>query len=93
MHRQIYYDPQHVTAAIVNCGGLCPGTNDVVQSESEVRAPGWPEAVAMCAVATALQQKQVQRTSTATRQNANDWDLELTHPAPPLSSRLAASPG
>lgn len=28
----IYFDPEHVTAAIVTCGGLCPGLNDVVQS-------------------------------------------------------------
>lgn len=28
---QIYFDPKHVTAAIVTCGGLCPGLNDVVQ--------------------------------------------------------------
>jgi 6-phosphofructokinase 1 len=27
----IYYDPKSVTAAIVTCGGLCPGLNDVVQ--------------------------------------------------------------
>lgn len=28
--REIYYDPTQVTAAIVTCGGLCPGLNDVV---------------------------------------------------------------
>jgi len=28
--KQIYFDPQQVTAAIVTCGGLCPGLNDVV---------------------------------------------------------------
>jgi 6-phosphofructokinase 1 len=28
----IYYDPASVTAAIVTCGGLCPGLNDVVQN-------------------------------------------------------------
>lgn len=27
---KIYHDPKHVTAAIVTCGGLCPGLNDVV---------------------------------------------------------------
>ena len=27
----IYYNPAEVTAAIVTCGGLCPGLNDVVQ--------------------------------------------------------------
>lgn len=26
----VYHDPKHVTAAIVTCGGLCPGLNDVV---------------------------------------------------------------
>jgi 6-phosphofructokinase 1 len=26
----IYHDPAHVTAAIVTCGGLCPGLNDVI---------------------------------------------------------------
>ena len=26
----IYHDPEEVTAAIVTCGGLCPGLNDVV---------------------------------------------------------------
>ncbi|KAI8467582.1 MAG: phosphofructokinase family protein [Monoraphidium minutum] len=29
---KIYFDPQKVTAAIVTCGGLCPGLNDVVQN-------------------------------------------------------------
>ncbi|KAK9808540.1 hypothetical protein WJX73_006509 [Symbiochloris irregularis] len=28
----IYWDPKQVTAAIVTCGGLCPGLNDVVQN-------------------------------------------------------------
>lgn len=27
----IYFDPKQVTAALVTCGGLCPGLNDVVQ--------------------------------------------------------------
>ncbi len=27
----IYHDPSTVDAAIVTCGGLCPGLNDVVQ--------------------------------------------------------------
>ena len=27
----IYFDPSKVNAAIVTCGGLCPGLNDVVQ--------------------------------------------------------------
>ena len=30
--RTIYHDPRKVTAAIVTCGGLCPGLNDVVQN-------------------------------------------------------------
>lgn len=30
--RQIYRSPAAVTAAIVTCGGLCPGLNDVVQN-------------------------------------------------------------
>ncbi|MEW5297418.1 MAG: hypothetical protein WDW36_000628 [Sanguina aurantia] len=29
--KTIYHDPAQVTAAIVTCGGLCPGLNDVVQ--------------------------------------------------------------
>eukprot|EP00892_Ulva_mutabilis_P001888 jgi/Ulvmu1/116/UM001_0120.1 len=29
--RRIYFEPSAVTAAIVTCGGLCPGLNDVVQ--------------------------------------------------------------
>ncbi|MDR1867824.1 MAG: ATP-dependent 6-phosphofructokinase [Treponema sp.] len=28
----IYFNPQHVHAGIVNCGGLCPGINDVIRS-------------------------------------------------------------
>ena len=27
----IYFDPAQTTAAIVTCGGLCPGLNDVIQ--------------------------------------------------------------
>lgn len=30
--RTIYRDPANVTAALVTCGGLCPGLNDVVQN-------------------------------------------------------------
>ncbi|KAK9836290.1 hypothetical protein WJX81_002333 [Elliptochloris bilobata] len=30
--RTIYWDPRQVTAAIVTCGGLCPGLNDVIQN-------------------------------------------------------------
>ena len=28
----IFFDPQHTRAAIVTCGGLCPGLNDVIRS-------------------------------------------------------------
>jgi 6-phosphofructokinase 1 len=31
-HETIYFDPEKVTAALVTCGGLCPGLNDVIQS-------------------------------------------------------------
>ena len=31
-HGTIYFEPERVTAAIVTCGGLCPGLNDVIQS-------------------------------------------------------------
>lgn len=30
--REIYFNPELVSAAVVTCGGLCPGLNDVVQS-------------------------------------------------------------
>lgn len=30
--RKIYFDPAKTTAAIVTCGGLCPGINDVIRS-------------------------------------------------------------
>jgi 6-phosphofructokinase 1 len=29
--REIYFDPIHTRAAIVTCGGLCPGLNDVIR--------------------------------------------------------------
>lgn len=29
--RKIYFDPEHVTAGVVTCGGLCPGLNDVIR--------------------------------------------------------------
>ena len=29
---KIYFDPSKTTAAIVTCGGLCPGINDVIRS-------------------------------------------------------------
>ncbi|MCP4295254.1 MAG: ATP-dependent 6-phosphofructokinase [Proteobacteria bacterium] len=30
--KKIYYDPQKVTAAIVTCGGICPGLNNVIRA-------------------------------------------------------------
>ena len=30
--RKIYYDPTKIHCAIVTCGGLCPGTNDVIRA-------------------------------------------------------------
>ncbi|KAG2435483.1 hypothetical protein HYH02_011778 [Chlamydomonas schloesseri] len=30
--KTIYFDPKQVSAAVVTCGGLCPGLNDVVQN-------------------------------------------------------------
>lgn len=32
----IYHDPKHTTCAIVTCGGLCPGLNDVVAVRARV---------------------------------------------------------
>ncbi|MBW1769975.1 MAG: ATP-dependent 6-phosphofructokinase, partial [Deltaproteobacteria bacterium] len=29
--RKIYFDPSKVRCAIVSCGGLCPGTNDIIR--------------------------------------------------------------
>jgi hypothetical protein len=29
--KDIYYEPVEVKAAIVTCGGLCPGLNDVIR--------------------------------------------------------------
>lgn len=42
----IYHDPRNTTAAIVTCGGLCPGLNDVVAVSRTVtgkglQATGW----------------------------------------------------
>lgn len=28
----IYFNPQHVHAAVITCGGLCPGINDVIRA-------------------------------------------------------------
>jgi 6-phosphofructokinase 1 len=28
---QLYFDPPKTTAAIVTCGGLCPGLNDIIR--------------------------------------------------------------
>jgi len=40
----IYHDPAHVTAAIVTCGGLCPGLNDVIAGlVSRLQDYGVPE--------------------------------------------------
>ncbi len=30
--KQLYFDPENTTAAIVTCGGLCPGINNVIRS-------------------------------------------------------------
>ena len=30
--RQLYFDPSRTRAAIVTCGGLCPGLNNVIRS-------------------------------------------------------------
>ena len=30
--QKIYFDPSHVHAGIVTCGGICPGLNDVIHS-------------------------------------------------------------
>ena len=30
--QKIYFDPKKVHAAIVTCGGICPGLNDVIRS-------------------------------------------------------------
>ena len=32
--RELYFDPEWTTAAIVTCGGLCPGLNNVIRSAS-----------------------------------------------------------
>lgn len=29
---KLYFDPKHTRAAVVTCGGLCPGLNDVIRS-------------------------------------------------------------
>lgn len=31
---KIYFKPEEVKAAIVTCGGLCPGLNDVIRQVS-----------------------------------------------------------
>lgn len=30
--RKIYFDPSKLRCAVVSCGGLCPGTNDIIRS-------------------------------------------------------------
>ncbi|RWW01944.1 hypothetical protein BHE74_00016469 [Ensete ventricosum] len=34
--KQIYYEPREVKAAIVTCGGLCPGLNDVIRQVEDI---------------------------------------------------------
>ena len=34
---KIYFKPEQVKAAIVTCGGLCPGLNDVIRQVSFIR--------------------------------------------------------
>lgn len=31
-HRNLFFKPENTRVAIVTCGGLCPGVNDVIQS-------------------------------------------------------------
>jgi len=31
-HRHLFFDPEHTKVAIVTCGGLCPGVNNVIRS-------------------------------------------------------------
>ena len=31
-HERLFFDPKHTRSAIVTCGGLCPGLNDVIRS-------------------------------------------------------------
>ena len=33
--REIFFDPSETCIAIVTCGGLCPGINDVIRKELE----------------------------------------------------------
>ncbi|CAK9169712.1 unnamed protein product [Ilex paraguariensis] len=35
---KIYFEPEDVKAAVVTCGGLCPGLNDVIRQVDEVRS-------------------------------------------------------
>ena len=30
--KKLFFDPKHTRAAIVTCGGLCPGLNNVIRS-------------------------------------------------------------
>ena len=41
--KEIYYEPEEVKAAIVTCGGLCPGLNDVIRQvlSFQYRARNW----------------------------------------------------
>ncbi len=35
-HRKIFFDPENTKVAIVTCGGLCPGLNDVIRASTMV---------------------------------------------------------
>ncbi|XLU34277.1 hypothetical protein S245_070343, partial [Arachis hypogaea] len=40
LQKKIYYKPKEVKAAIVTCGGLCPGLNDVIIKAAIVTCGG-----------------------------------------------------
>ncbi|KAJ8429902.1 hypothetical protein Cgig2_008787 [Carnegiea gigantea] len=51
--KEIYFEPMKVRAAILTCGGLCPGLNDVIRQVSIRSWPPWtdsPGNKAMCAL-------------------------------------------
>jgi 6-phosphofructokinase 1 len=39
--QKLFFDPQNVKAAIVTCGGLCPGLNDVIRSVHNTLTRGY----------------------------------------------------
>ncbi len=44
--QQLFFDPSKVKAAVVNCGGICPGLNDVTRSlVNELAHYGAPEVI------------------------------------------------